>query len=175
MDIVGDLMRSMVSGDNLNALGKSVGVDKEKAQSLLRLSLPVVLGSMATTASKPGGTEMLAKLLTQAGGNNPMDNPGAFLSNPAAAGGSAMVSSLFGSQTDTVQNVIAQKSGLPPVVISKVMAIAAPMVMGYVGKMFVQQKMDPAGLPTLLGMQSKMAMQASPEAATLLKQLMALK
>lgn len=72
-----------------------------------------------------------------------------------------MVSSLFGSQMDTVQNVIAQKSGVPPVVISKVMAIAAPMVIGYVGKM----KMDPAALAN----QSKMAMQASPEAATLFK------
>jgi hypothetical protein len=175
MDVVGDLMRVAVSGNNPIALGKAVGVDKDKAQTLIRVSLPLVLGSMATTAAKPGGTEMVAKMLTQAGASNPIDNLGGFLSNPAAAGGSTMVSSLFGTQTETLQNVIAQKSGVPPAVISKVMAIAAPMVAGYVGKMFIEQKMNPAGLASLLGIQSKMAMQASPEAASLFKELMAIK
>jgi len=85
-----------------------------------------------------------------------------------------MASSLFGTQTDTLQNVIAQKSGVPPAVISKVIAIAVPMVAGYAGKMFIEQKMNPAGLASLLGIQSKMAMQASPEAATLFKILMAI-
>jgi hypothetical protein len=175
MDVVGDLMRVAVSGNNPIALGKAVGVDKDKAQTLIRVSLPLVLGSMATTAAKPGGAEMVAKMLTQAGASNPIDNLGGLLSNPGAAGGSAMASSLFGTQTETLQNVIAQKSGVPPAVISKVMAIAAPMVAGYVGKMFIEQKMNPAGLASLLGIQSKMAMQASPEAASLFKELMAIK
>lgn len=171
MDVVADLMRVMVSGDNLTALGKSLGIDKDRAQSLLRVSLPLVVGSMATTASKPGGAEMLTKMLAQAGGSNPMDNPGGFLSNPMAAGGSAMASSIFGSQLDTMQNVIAQKSGFPPGVVAKVMAIAVPMVIGYFGK----QNITPAGLPKFLGDQSKMAMKTSPEAATLFKDLMAIK
>jgi hypothetical protein len=169
MDVVGDLMRVAVSGNNPIALGKAVGVDKDKAQTLIRVSLPLVLGSMATTAAKPGGAEMVAKMVTQAGSTNPLDNLGGFLSNPT--GGSAMVSSLFGSQLDTMQNVIAQKAGIPPVVVNKVMSIAVPMVMGYIAK----QNINPAGLPTLLGVQSKMAFQASPEAATLFKNLIALK
>jgi hypothetical protein len=175
MDVVGDLMKTMVSGNNLVALSKSMNVDKDKAQTLIRLSLPLVLGSMATTASKPGGPEMLAKMVTQAGGSNPIDNLGGFLSNPAAAGGSAMASTLFGSQMDMMQNVIGQKSGLPPAVIGKVMSIAVPMVAGYVGKTFIQTNMDPTGLAKVLADQSKLAMQTSPEAATLFKQLMAVK
>jgi hypothetical protein len=169
MDIVGDLMKGMLTGSNVTALGKAVGVDNDKAQGLLRLGLPLVVNSMAATAAKPGGAELLAKMVTQAGSANPLDNLGGFLSNPA--GGSAMVSSLFGSQLDTMQNVIAQKAGIPPIVVNKVMAIAVPMVMGYIAK----QNINPAGLPTLLGVQSKMANQASPEAATLFKNLMAIK
>ncbi len=79
---------------------------------------------MATTAAKPGGAEMLAKLATQAESANPIDNLGGFLSSPTTAGGSAMVSALFGTQLDTIQNVIAQKSGLPPAIIGKVMAVS---------------------------------------------------
>ena len=56
--------------------------------------------------------------------------------------------------------------------VGKVMEIAVPLVMGYVGKMFVSQKMDTKSLTTLLGDQSKMAMQASPDAAAMAQQVM---
>jgi len=46
------------------------------------------------------------------------------------------------------------------------------MVMSYVSKMFVQQKMDTKSLTSLLGDQSKVALQSSPEAAGMAKQLM---
>ena len=49
--------------------------------------------------------------------------------------------------------------------VGKVMEIATPLVMGYVAKMFVSQKMDTKSLTTLLGDQSRMAMQVSPDAA----------
>jgi hypothetical protein len=46
------------------------------------------------------------------------------------------------------------------------------MVIGYVGKMFAGQKMDQQGLTSLLGEQSKMALQSSPEIAGMAKELM---
>ncbi len=52
------------------------------------------------------------------------------------------------------------------------MEIATPLAMGYVGKMFVQQKMDAKGLTSLLGNQSKLALQSSPEAADMAQQLL---
>jgi hypothetical protein len=172
MDIVADLMKQVMTGDNLSLISKSVGGDGKAVQSALGMGIPLVVGSMASTASKPGGTDILTKMLAQGASNNPMDNLGGFLGNPAAAGGSGMVSTLFGSQMGTIQNAISQKTGLPPVAVSKVLEIATPMVMGYVGKMFVQQNMDTKSLTTLLGDQSKLALQASPEAAGMARQLM---
>ena len=171
MDIVADLMKQVATGDNLSMISKSVGGDGKAVQSALGMGLPMIMGSMANTASKPGGADILTKMLSQAGGSNPMDNMSGFLGNPAAAGGSGMVSTLFGSQMGTIQNAISQKTGLPPAAVGKVMEIATPMVMGYVGKMFVQQKMDTKSLTGLLGDQSKMALQASPDAAAMAKQL----
>jgi hypothetical protein len=133
----------------------------------------MVLGSMATTALQPGGADVLTKMLAQAGGSNPLDNMSGFLGNPAAAGGSAMMNSLFGGQMGAVQTAISQKTGLPPAAVGKVLEIAAPMVMGYVGKMVVQQKMDAAGITSLLGDQSKTALAGSPDAAALAQQLLA--
>lgn len=172
MDIVADLMKQVATGDNLSMISKSVGGDGKAVQSALSMGLPVIMGSMANTASKPGGADMLTKMLSQAGSSNPMDNLSGFLGNPAAAGGSGMVNSLLGSQMGTIQNTISQKTGLPPAAVGQVLAIAAPMVMGYVGKMFVSQKMDTKSLTGLLGDQSKLALQGSPDAAAMAQQLM---
>jgi hypothetical protein len=46
------------------------------------------------------------------------------------------------------------------------------MVIGYVGKMFVSQKMDAKSLTSLLGDQSKLALAASPDTAALAKQFL---
>jgi len=172
MDIVADLMKQVATGDNLSMISKSVGGDGKAVQAALSMGLPMIMGSMANTASKPGGAETLTNMLTKAGSSNPLDNLGGLLGNPAAAGGPAMMSTLFGSQMGGIQTAISQKTGLPPAAVGKVMEIAAPMVMGYVGKMFISQKMDTKSLTGLLGDQSKMALAASPDAAAMAKQMM---
>jgi len=175
MDIVADLMKQVASGDNLSLISKSVGGDEKGVQSALGMGLPMIMGSMANTASQPGGADMISGLLGQMGGSNPMDNMGSFLGSPTATGGSGMASSLLGNQLGPVQNAIAQKTGLPPAVVGKVLAIAVPMVLGAIGKKFSGQTMDQKGLTSLLGEQSEMAMQSSPEAASMAKQLMGTK
>jgi hypothetical protein len=169
--IVENLMKEMASGNNLSAISRSVGGDDAKVKSALGMCLPLVLGSMANTAAKPGGADTLTKMMAPAGSNNPVDNMSSFLSNPAAAGGSGMVSTLFGSKTGIIQNTISQKTGLPLAAVAKVMEIATPLVMGYVGKMVARLKMDTGNLASLLGDQSAMALQSSPEAAGMVKHL----
>jgi len=171
MDIVADLMKQVTTGDNLSRIAESVGGDEKGVQSALGMGIPLIMGSMADTASKPGGAEMITGLLGQMGGNNPADNMGSFLSNPGA-GGLGMAGSLLGTQMEPVQVAISRKTGLPQPVVGKVLAIATPLVLGYVGKMFTGQKMDQQGLTSLLGEQSKMAMLSSPEAADMAGQLL---
>jgi hypothetical protein len=172
MDIIADLMKQVGSGDNLSLISKSVGGDEKGVQSALGMGLPMIMGSLSNTASKPGGADMISSMVGQMGGSNPTDNLGSFLGSPAAAGGSGMVNSLLGSQLAPIQNAISQKTGLPPAIVGKVLAIATPILLGYVGKMFAGKKMDQQGLTTLLGEQSKMAMQSSPDAANMAKQFM---
>jgi hypothetical protein len=169
--IVDDVMNTLTSGNNLSAISKSVGGNETAVKSALGMGLPLVLGAMANHALTPGGTEMLTKTLTQAGNSNPMDNLSSHLSNPAAAGGSGMASMVLGSQMGTIQNAISEKTGLPPAAVGQVMAIAIPVIMGHLGKMFVQQKMDTNNLTGILGDHAKMALQSSPEAASIAQQL----
>src|SRR5512133_1774510 len=98
MDIVTDLMKQAGTGDNLSLISKSAGGDANAVKSALGMGLPLIMGSMATTAAKPGGADVLTKMLAQAGGTNPLANMSGFLGGPAVSGGSSMVSTLFGSQ-----------------------------------------------------------------------------
>lgn len=171
MDIVADLMKQVTTGDNLSQISRSVGGDEKGVQSALGMGIPMIVGSVASTASKPGGAEMITGLLGQMGGNNPMDDLGSYLGNPSP-GGLGMAGSLLGSQMEPVQNAISQKTGLPPAVVGKVLAIATPLVMGYIGKMFTGQKMDQQNLTSVLGEQSKIALASSPDAANMAKELL---
>jgi hypothetical protein len=171
--IVENLMKQVATGDNLSTIAKSVGGNEKGVQSALSMVLPILMGSMAKNASTPSGADTLIKTLTQTGASNPLDNLGGFLGKPEASGGSGMVNMLLGNQMGAIQNAISQKTGLPSAIIGKIIAIAAPIIMGYVGKMFTEQKMDQKGLSSLLGEQLKMVMQSSPEAATMVKQFFA--
>lgn len=170
--IIDELMKQVASGDNLSAISQAVGGDPNAVKSALGMGMPLILGAMAKSTSNSGGADMLTNMLSQAGGSNPMDNLSGFLGSPAAAGGSGLVSSLLGSQMGGIQNAIAQKTGLPPEIVGKILAIAAPIVISQVSKMFMGGNMDQKGLTSLLGDQSKMAMQASPEIAAIAQQVL---
>ncbi|MGC9444145.1 MAG: DUF937 domain-containing protein [Candidatus Methanospirareceae archaeon] len=166
------MMTQVSSGDNLSAITNSVGGDETAVKSALGMGLPMLLGSMSNTASQKGGMDMLTNMMAQTGGSDPMANLSGFLGSSAAAGGGGMLNSLLGSQLEPIQNAIAQKTGLPPAVVGKVLAIAAPMLMSYVGKKFTQQKMDSAGLTNLLEEESKLALKSSPEVASMAEEFM---
>ena len=83
-----------------------------------------------------------------------------------------MVSALLGSQMGGIQNAIAQKTGLPPAIVGQILAIAVPVVVGQVGKMFAGSGMDKNALSGLLGDQSAAAMESAPEIAAIAQQVM---
>lgn len=171
--IVEDLMKQVTTGNNLSTIAKSVGGNEKGVQSALSMAIPLLMNSMSKSASTPSGAGTLMNMLTQAGASNPLDNLGSLLGTPSASGGSSMVNTLLGNQMGAIQNAIAQKTGLPSAMIGKILAIAAPMVMSYIGKIFTAQNLDQKGLSSLLGDQLKMAMQSSPEAANMAKQFFA--
>jgi len=110
--IVQDLMKQVATGDNLAAISQSVGGDSTAVQSALGMAMPLIMSSMADTASKPGGVDTLMGMVSQLGGANPAENVNGFLGSPQAAGGAGMVSALLGSQMGGIQNAIAQKTAL---------------------------------------------------------------
>ena len=174
MDAIAEtLMNQLASGNHISTISKSVGGDENSVKSALNMALPIIMGSMANKASTPGGANAVMNMVSQTGASNPVDNLSGHLSNPQAAGGAGMASSLLGSQMGGIQNAIAQKTGLPPAAVGQILAIATPLVMGHMHKSLSGKQVDQATLTSHLENQSKMAMQSSPEAAALATQVQA--
>jgi len=84
-----------------------------------------------------------------------------------------MVNTLLGDQTGAIQNAISKKTGVPSAVVGKVLAMAAPLVVGHLSNVATAQNMDHKSLVNHLAEQSKTALQSSPDAADMAKQFLA--
>jgi hypothetical protein len=171
--IVEGLMKQLVSGDNLSLMSKNVGVDDKSTKSVLEMGLPLLLGAMNNNASKPEGAQVIMNSLAQMGNNNPMDNLSSHLSAPSSSQGSNMLASIMGTSLSPIEQAVSKSTGLPPAVVSKVLAMALPLVLGSLSKSSPGQSLGPNDLSQLLGDQSKMAMAASPNAAGVMNELFA--
>ncbi len=171
--IVNDLTKQLTSGDNLALISNKAGTDEKSAKSVLEMGLPLLLGAMNQKASKPDGTQAILGSLAQMGNNNPMDNMTSYLGSQGSSQGTDMLSSILGSSLQPIEQTISKKTGVPPAVVSKVLAIALPLVLGSLTKSSQRQNIGPEDLSKLLGEQSKMAMSASPDAAGAMNELFA--
>jgi hypothetical protein len=171
--IVEGLMKQIISGDNLSLMSKSVGADDKSVQSALGMGLPLLLGAMNNNASKPEGAQAIMNSLSQMGNNNPMDSLSGYLSAPGSTQGSSMLTSIMGSSLSPIEQAVSKSTGLPPAVVSKVLAMALPLVLGSLSKSSPGKSLGPNDLSKLLGDQTKMAMAASPDATGVMNELLA--
>ena len=78
------------------------------------------------------------------------------------SGGKRLLSSLFGSSENTVTSALSAQSGLRPGVMSTLMAVAAPIVMNFLGKHVRDEGMSMGGLGSLLQRESTTIRSALP-------------
>lgn len=171
--IVEGLLGQLTSGDNLSSISKKAGTDDKSTKSVLEMGLPLLLGAMNQKASKPDGAQAILGSMAQMGSNNPMDNMASYLGASDSSQGTSMINSILGSSLQPIEQTISKKTGVPLMVVSKILAIALPLVLGSLTKSSQKQTMGQGDLSKLLGDQSKMAMTSSPDAAGVMNEMFA--
>jgi hypothetical protein len=171
--MVEGLMKQLMSGDNLSLMSNKVGADEKSTKSALEMGLPLLLGAMSNKASKPEGANAIMSSLAQVGSNNPMDSMASYIGGAGPSNGTDMLSSILGNSLQPIQQAISKSTGLPQGVVSQLLSMALPLVLGSLSKSSPKQNMGSNDLSKLLGEQSKMAMSASPDAAGIMKELLA--
>jgi hypothetical protein len=139
MSDLNDLIQSVFAGGNLEAISQHLGTSNDETAAGISAALPALLGALAGNASTPRGEQKLASVLERDHDGSLLDSLGGMLTGSLggrAANGSGIVGHLFGDdnhQNDVV-NSLAGRSGVNPSLISKMLPLLAPLVMGWLGK-----------------------------------------
>ncbi|MBI5156971.1 MAG: DUF937 domain-containing protein [Acidimicrobiia bacterium] len=157
MSLVNTVMKQLGSG-GLAQIAGSLGTDNKGAKSAVSTAISVLTGAMAVNAAKPEGAAALDQALARDHDGSIFSNLGSLLGNFGGAGdGAKILGHVLGGAQPQVQQTIAKKSGLSLDKVVPLLITVAPMVMGALGKMKKDKKMDAAKVASTLARETKAA------------------
>ena len=137
----GDLGKQITAG-----ISTQTGADQSKTTDVLSMALPVLTGAMQRNASTPEGAAGLLKALTSKHDGGVLDHLDSFfgggVDDEVYNDGSKILGHVLGKKQNNVQNALSQKSGIDSGTISQILTIAAPLLLGYLGKQTKQNKIS---------------------------------
>lgn len=157
-------LASQFGGDTLGKLAGLVGGSQEDTGKAVAAALPMLLGSIAGNADQPQGVNALAGALSSGHDGSILDMLGPLLSGGYASralgsDGSRILGHLLGDQQGSAESSIAQFAGVDSGLVSKLLPMIAPIVMGFIGKKMTSGGLDVGGLGSLLGQEREQAQQ----------------
>lgn len=146
-----DLGRQIVGG-----ISNQTGTSESNTANVLGMALPVLAGAMKKNVSTPQGAQGLLGAINSKHDGSILDNLGGFFGGGVDQNnlndGAGILGHLLGGKQSTVENAISSKTGLDAGTISQILKMAAPIVLGYLGKETKQNNIsDQGGLNSLLG------------------------
>lgn len=125
------------------------GISKNQIIALLAVATPLVISYLRNKSQDAKEAEALNNALDK-------DHDGSILDDTSQLDnrqeeGSSILSHVFGNQKNTVENQLSQNTGISIDKIGPILAMLAPVIMGYIGKEKQQSNVGAGGLGDLLG------------------------
>ncbi|WP_179338871.1 DUF937 domain-containing protein [Winogradskyella ludwigii] len=140
-----DLLNSDLGKNIISGVSGSTGTDEAKTSSVLTMALPVLMKAMQRNASTPEGAAGLMGALSGNSGSI-LDNLGGLfdggVDESVKNDGSKILGHVLGSKQQGVEQVIGQKSGLDAGSVANILKVAAPILMGVLGKQASQNNVS---------------------------------
>jgi hypothetical protein len=125
------------------------GISKNQIIALLAVATPLIISYLRNKSQDAKEAEALNNALDK-------DHDGSILDDTAQLEarqneGGSILSHIFGNQKSTVENQLSQNTGISIDKIGPILAMLAPVIMGYIGKEKQQNNVGAGGLGDLLG------------------------
>lgn len=152
LDLLGsDLGKQIISG-----VSGSTGTDSSKTSSVLTMAMPVLMKAMQRNASTSEGADGLMGALSGKHDGSILDNLGGLFSGgideTVKQDGAGILGHILGAKQSGVEQVIGQKAGIDAGSVGNILKVAAPLLMGMLGKEKQQNNITNSGdLTGLLG------------------------
>ncbi len=152
-----DLLNSDLGKQLISGASAQTGASENKTADVLSMALPVLLGAMKKNASTQEGASGLMGALSKKHDGSILDNLGSILGGGSVdqdviQDGAGILGHVLGGKQPVVENTLSQKSGLDARTVAEILKIAAPILLGVIGKQTKQNNVnDSDGLSGILG------------------------
>ena len=151
-----DLLDSDLGKTIINGVSNQTGQNESKTGSVLTMALPVLMQAMKRNASSSQGAEGLLGALNSKHDGSILDDLGGLFAGGVDAGvmddGGKILGHVLGNKQQNVTNALSSKSGVDAGSVGEILKLAAPILMGFLGKQQRQKQVsNQSGLEGLLG------------------------
>ena len=150
-----DLLNSDIGKSLIQGVSGQTGQSKTKTSNLLNMALPVLTQAIKRNSNSDQGALGIMTALKKHDGsilNNLEDLFSGKDLDAVSSDGGKILGHVLGNRQENIQNALSQKSGIDAGSVGQILKVAAPIVMGFLGKHQRQNKVDsPEGIEGLLG------------------------
>ncbi|WP_298533337.1 DUF937 domain-containing protein [uncultured Algibacter sp.] len=151
-----DLLNSDLGKTIINGVSGQTNQPQSKTQDVLTMALPVLMAAMKRNAATPQGAEGLMGALSNQHDGSILDNLdglfGGGVDSSVINDGSKILGHVLGAKQRNVENTLGAKAGMDASSVAQILKIAAPLLMGMLGKQTRQQNVNSSsGMEDLLG------------------------
>jgi len=151
-----DLLNSDLGKTLINGVSNQTNQPENKTQDVLTMALPVLMQAMKRNASSPQGAEGLMNALNSKHDGSILDNLSGLFSggvdNNVIDDGSKILNHVLGNKQPQVEQALGAKTGMDASSVAQILKVAAPILMGILGKQTRQNNVNsPSGIEGLLG------------------------
>ncbi|SKC08986.1 hypothetical protein SAMN05660477_02929 [Soonwooa buanensis] len=143
----------LLTGNSSNQVAEQAenkfGISKNQIIALLAVAAPLVISYLRNKSKDANEAEALNNALDK-------DHDGSILNDPSQAlnrqaEGNSILDHIFGGNKSAVENQLSADTGISMDKIGPVLAMLAPVIMGYIGQQKQQNNVGAGGLGDLLG------------------------
>ncbi len=151
-----DLLNSDLGKTIISGVSQETNQPQNKTQDVLTMALPVLMAAMKRNASTPQGAEGLMGALNGKHDGSILDNLGGLfgggVNQEVKTDGENILGHILGRKQPAVENALSQKSGMDANSVAQILKVAAPILLGMLGKEKRQQNVNgQSGIEGLLG------------------------
>ncbi len=151
-----ELLNSPMGKTIINGVSQSTGKSEDQTGQVLSMALPVLMGAMKKNVQTTEGANGLMNAISSKHDGSILDNlSGLFqggVDEHVVQDGAGILGHLLGDKQPAVENTLSAKSGMDAGSISQILKVAAPILMGVIGKQTKQSNVnDSTGMNALLG------------------------
>lgn len=169
------MLSQQIDDQTVRSIGGQLGVDQETAGTAISAALPVLMGALARNSQSEGGAGALAGALDRDHDGSVLDDLGSFLGQGSQArsmGEAILGHVLGGGQQRSAEQAIGRSAGLDAGQVGRLLALLAPIVMGFLGQQKRRQGLDEGGLSSMLGSERRRIEEAHPGRGDLVSQIL---